>query len=177
MSSNLLIYYISLNSVCFFLDVLGVEYVPPSVNCYSAGYFLIPIHLIFFSVLYPGALRSMIIKERRRLPLQYIMHWNKTSFWIIMKTVLQWEINQSNKQACSLIRYLRVSTSVVGIKVYMWLPASIVILTASNRTGILTDLVKIPFLRWCQSVKLSKNETNWHHQFLAYIYYVHIYLM
>ena len=23
--------------------------------------------------------------------------------------------------------------------------------------------------QWCQSVKLSENETNWHHQFLTYI--------
>ena len=25
---------------------------------------------------------------------------------------------------------------------------------------------------WCQSVKLSENETNWHHQFLTYIMYL-----
>ena len=44
--------------------------------------------------------------------------------------------------------------------------------TASDRTGILTDLVKIPFLRWCQSTKLSENETNWHHQFLTQMMYL-----
>ena len=30
---------------------------------------------------------------------------------------------------------------------------------------------------WCQSVKLSENETNWHHQFLTYIMYLsHVFM-
>ena len=79
-----------------------------------------------------------------------------------------------NCQIYQIFKNLPKSSKIFICTIIHYISQELVATTASDRTGILTDLVKIPFLKWCQSVKLSEMRRTGTISFLHIMYLSHV---